>query len=53
MIRRRTCKDDVIRGQQEEIEAQNLLIEWLLRLVEKECNEAGAIDFQTLSEECR
>ena len=53
MFRRKRRKDDVIRGQQEEIEAQNILIKWLLQRTEQQqSEEAGVNDSQTLSEMC-
>ena len=46
-------KDAVIRAQREEIEDQNLLIDWLLQKAEKERNVVRTVDSQTLSEESR
>lgn len=50
MFRRKGCKDDVIRGQQEEIEAQNLLIEWLLAQTGQQRGEVVSSFSQTKSE---
>ena len=52
MLIKKIRKDALIRGQQEEIEAQNLLIEWLLQRVEQRQGEKDAVSSETLSEVC-
>jgi hypothetical protein len=50
MLKKKVRRDYVIRAQKEVIQAQDALIEWLLRLVENGQSDAELAESQTPSE---